>query len=324
MALPLLLLVLFFVNLLVPSSISAECGVLESAGLSQARCRLDSGRTVSTYSACSNNPYSGECCEARTECSNYVAPVIEPPTSVPTPNSCPDTGYCTDGATCFSGYKLEPYAGGCLPGQKHGCCPSGTTPADASPDICQFGGVCFDKPLSGGFNCSHLGPGYRIANTSECSTMFACCKVVDGKINDRDEDDSSETEVGPYPICAQIPQTNSTAIASCNDCLDSNGLWTAIGCFDFTSQALATPRGIIGKIMQIGLSLAGGIALLMILVAAFTYATSQGEPKRTGEAKEMMTSAIIGLIFIIFSVTILQFIGVEILHLPEFGVDITP
>ena len=128
----------------------------------------------------------------------------------------------------------------------------------------------------------------------------------------------------PFQVCNQIPKNNSTAIASCNHCLAINGLWTAIGCFDFTSQALTTPRGIIGKIMQIGLSLAGGVALLMILVAAFTYATSQGEPKRTGEAKEMMTSAIIGLIFIIFSVTILQFIGVEILHLPEFGVDITP
>jgi hypothetical protein len=72
-------------------------------------------------------------------------------------------------------------------------------------------------------------------------------------------------------------------------------------------------------LMTLGLSLAGGAAILMILGAAFTLATSQGEPKRTGEAKDMLTSAIIGLLFIIFSVTILQFIGQGILQIPGFG-----
>ena len=37
------------------------------------------------------------------------------------------------------------------------------------------------------------------------------------------------------------------------------------------------------------------------------------------EAKEMITSAIVGSLFIIFSITILQFIGVSILHIPGFG-----
>lgn len=123
----------------------------------------------------------------------------------------------------------------------------------------------------------------------------------------------------PFQVCEQIPESNVKARSGCESCLNNDGLWTAIGCFNYTTEALTTREGIIGKIMQIGLSLAGGVALLMILVAAFTYATSQGEPKRTGEAKEMMTSAIIGLIFIIFSVTILQFIGVNILQIPGFG-----
>jgi hypothetical protein len=67
------------------------------------------------------------------------------------------------------------------------------------------------------------------------------------------------------------------------------------------------------------LGIAGGVALLTILSAAFLFSISQGDPKRTGQAKEMMTAAVIGLLFVIFSVTILQFLGVTVLHLPGFG-----
>ncbi|MFH1959358.1 MAG: hypothetical protein ABIJ22_03465, partial [Patescibacteria group bacterium] len=93
-----------------------------------------------------------------------------------------------------------------------------------------------------------------------------------------------------------------------------DGIWTAIGCIDTSST-----QGIVGKLMTVGIGIAGGIALLMILASAFLFATSEGEPKRTSEAKEILTSAIVGLLFIIFSVTILQFIGVNILKIPEFG-----
>ena len=72
-------------------------------------------------------------------------------------------------------------------------------------------------------------------------------------------------------------------------------------------------------LIQIGLSAAGGIALLVILAAGFMLTTSQGEPKRAGEAKEMITAAVIGILFIIFSVTILQFIGYNVLKIPGFG-----
>ncbi len=116
----------------------------------------------------------------------------------------------------------------------------------------------------------------------------------------------------PFDLCKQIP--DGEAQAKCTTCFNQNGVWTAIGCIDTSST-----EGIVSKLMKVGMSIAGGIALLMILASAFLFATSAGETKRTSEAKEILTSAIIGLIFIIFSVTILQFIGVNILRIPGFG-----
>lgn len=128
------------------------------------------------------------------------------------------------------------------------------------------------------------------------------------------KDPDIDTEVYPFELCRQIPDSQVEAKGKCEICLGNDGVWTAIGCVDTSST-----EGIVGKLMTVGMNIAGGIALLMILAAAFMFSTSEGEPKRTSEAKEILTSAIIGLIFIIFSVTILQFIGVNILHIPGFG-----
>lgn len=123
----------------------------------------------------------------------------------------------------------------------------------------------------------------------------------------------------PFRVCEQIDPA-SPMRGRCDSCIgDQNdgtpdGLWTAIGCVK------TDPSSIVSRIMQIGMSLAGGVALLMILASGFLFSTSQGDPKRTNEAKELLTSAVIGLLFIIFSVTILQFIGVSILRIPDFGI----
>jgi hypothetical protein len=46
--------------------------------------------------------------------------------------------------------------------------------------------------------------------------------------------------------------------------------------------------------------------------------TSQGNPEKVQAAREQLTSAIVGLLFIIFSLAILTIIGVDILKLPGF------
>ncbi len=129
--------------------------------------------------------------------------------------------------------------------------------------------------------------------------------------------DTMEINREKYTLCTQIPE--GPMREKCLDCAGTDqvgevkGLWTAVGCIP------TTYKGITGSILKIGLMMGGGVAFLMILGAAFTLTTSEGEPKKKSEAQEQITAAIIGLVFIIFSITILQFIGVSILRIPGFG-----
>lgn len=115
-----------------------------------------------------------------------------------------------------------------------------------------------------------------------------------------------------FEMCRQIADDGMRA--KCEACQnEGTSVWTAIGCIptDHTS--------IIQVFIKLGVVSGGGISLLIILAGSFMLSISQGDPKKTSEAKEMITSAIIGLIFIIFSVSILQLIGVQILHIPGFA-----
>ena len=52
--------------------------------------------------------------------------------------------------------------------------------------------------------------------------------------------------------------------------------------------------------------------------------TATGDPKRIQAGQELLTSAIGGLILLIFSVFILKFIGVDVLGLCKFGFGVCP
>ncbi len=125
------------------------------------------------------------------------------------------------------------------------------------------------------------------------------------------------TSVGPdeFKLCNQI--NDALQKQQCLDCAGGEdgeeGVWTAIGCIS------KEPEEIVGKFIRLGLGIGGGVALLMILSAGFMLTVSQGNPQKTGQAKEMVTAAVTGLLFIIFSVTLLQFIGFTVLKIPGFG-----
>ncbi|HSD98924.1 MAG TPA: pilin [Patescibacteria group bacterium] len=76
--------------------------------------------------------------------------------------------------------------------------------------------------------------------------------------------------------------------------------------------------GLTKNVLSILLGLSGGVAILLIIAAGYQLMTSQGNPEKVKEGRERLTAAIVGLLFIIFSVAILQIIGVTILQIPGF------
>lgn len=108
----------------------------------------------------------------------------------------------------------------------------------------------------------------------------------------------------PSPPCAKYDEVEK------GKCIE---VQTAIG------NISAEPEGFVKSIFTLVLGLAGGIALILIIIAGYRFMASQGDPEKITEARQQLVSAIVGLLFIIFSFVILQVIGVDILRIPGFG-----
>lgn len=85
---------------------------------------------------------------------------------------------------------------------------------------------------------------------------------------------------------------------------------TAVGKID------TAPQTFIGSVFGLVLGLSGGIALLLIIYSGYQLIASQGNPEKLEAARQQLVSAIVGLLFIIFALVILQVIGVDILNIP--------
>ncbi len=83
---------------------------------------------------------------------------------------------------------------------------------------------------------------------------------------------------------------------------------TAIGCIPYGDT-----NKFIAFILKWAIGVGGGIAFILILVGGFQIITSSGNPERLKAGRELLTSALAGLILLVFSVFILRIIGVDIL-----------
>ncbi len=128
-----------------------------------------------------------------------------------------------------------------------------------------------------------------------------------------------EITVTPTPaalIALQVfcdNQTGASDKSRCNTCIKGGGAWTGIGCVQGSLSSFISQT-----IFGWGIGLAGGFALLCIIYAAFQMQSSQGNPEKLKKAQELITSCIMGLMLIIFSVFILRLIGINILQIPGF------
>lgn len=179
-------------------------------------------------------------------------------------------------------------------------------------------------PLESAFNVIIGGIVYRADQFNKTiSGGVACVDSVPSTQNDKDPSCTC-VQVGKdpllelYSLCNNVQSANEKK--SCQACLTGNnqfkkgGVWTGLGCIYGDAQAF-----IQNTLLGWGIGLAGAIALLCIIYAAFLMETSQGNPERVKKAQEMLTSCIMGLLLIIFSVFILRVIGVDILRIYGFG-----
>lgn len=116
---------------------------------------------------------------------------------------------------------------------------------------------------------------------------------------------------GPYTSsteCEALCAWGGGGASPTCDAKGQTGIDTAIGCIPVTDT-----NAFIGFILRWAIGIGGGIAFLLIIYAAFMIMSSRGNPERLKAGQELLTSAIAGLIMLIFSVFILRVIGVDIL-----------
>ena len=70
--------------------------------------------------------------------------------------------------------------------------------------------------------------------------------------------------------------------------------------------------GFAGRVLEIAIGLAGGIALILLVFGSIRVLTSSGDQQRLSAGRDTIIAAIAGLLFLIFSVLILKAIGLAI------------
>ncbi|KKR80776.1 MAG: hypothetical protein UU73_C0002G0094 [Candidatus Daviesbacteria bacterium GW2011_GWA1_41_61] len=125
----------------------------------------------------------------------------------------------------------------------------------------------------------------------------------------RDSPPPRNTGGDPVKCKTGDPKCTSAAGIPC-----TNGILTAIGCVP------TDPAELVKGLMKLFAGAGGAIALLLMAFGAIQMITSQGSPEGIKAGQERFTSAALGLLFIIFSVLLLEIIGVNILGLDQFGI----
>lgn len=117
----------------------------------------------------------------------------------------------------------------------------------------------------------------------------------------------------PDNLCEKIIEAEDKS--NCHSCMqDNQHVWTAFGCLPadigkFISQTVS------GLFMGVS----GGLAFLIFIYGIYLVMTSAGDTEKILEGKKYISSAIKGLLIIIFGLLILRIMTVNILRIPGFS-----
>lgn len=114
--------------------------------------------------------------------------------------------------------------------------------------------------------------------------------------------------LGVFALATPIhAQTTTTPVSvTCG----TNGINTGLGCIS------TNPSEFVSQIVQLAIGIGGALGLLLILYGFFIVTTSAGIPDKIKAGQEVITSAIIGLVFLTLSVVMMRFLGITIFNLP--------
>ena len=161
----------------------------------------------------------------------------------------------------------------------------------------------FAETCEGGHTFMHIF--FRVGDSPKATNGIEIIKVIYDP-NDADGEDMQDTAPAPPPPCAKGALDKDT------------GMCTA---FDVAllGRIQLEPLPFIKSVYTIVLSIAGLAAVVIIIRAGYKLMYSRGDKEMVADARSHITSAVIGLLFIIFAYVILSVIGVDILKIPGFG-----
>ncbi len=115
-------------------------------------------------------------------------------------------------------------------------------------------------------------------------------------------------EINNQKAAAQLFGENPCGTGTTNECQ------TGLGSIS------TDPSGFANRILSIAIGLGGGIALILMVIGSIRVLTSSGDQQKLNGGRDQIVAAIAGLLFLIFSIIILRFIGLEILKgVPGIG-----
>jgi hypothetical protein len=231
---------------------------------------------------------------------------------------CGSAGGCPSGQLCVpgsslqgsSGYSCMTVSGSCT----LECGDSGTS------GQCGSAGGCPDNNVCSSGTCT---PSTCVATPTTTVTTTACLYGCEGKSCNKAVLGTTGCNDGLYcdslGICRTLAITSSSSEGSvfCNG-NEADGINTALGCIKVGSPGNSqnASNNLITTILRLATGVGGGLALALILYGVFIVTTSAGNPDKLKSGSEIITSAIIGLIFILLSIFLVNLIGINILGIP--------
>lgn len=194
------------------------------------------------------------------------------------------------------------------------CCKNGETPECATitpstSENCDTGEMC-----NSGIGCVTARPTPASAcGYSSFSGHEGCCYDPSRSQKYFCYEGSPDKQANGC-ICSYAIGLCDNQPKKCVECMNRGGIWTAVGCIPTN-----TLNDFVAWFLSKLIFVASGIAFLLMAFGALKIITSAGSPESIQAGKQLITSSLAGLIFIILSLFLLKLIGVDILQIPGFG-----